>query len=134
MDLPTFTGMPVNFPKFLSLFEAKLKILTSSKWYDFKCIENPTASQTKAFDVYLNSFKVNSLKASLGDHLEDVASTVPEKQMEKFEDFKQALKDYFLPKRNLIHSICKFSNARQGEGETYKIFYLKSRDFEPKQI
>ena len=79
MDLPTFTGMPVNFPKFLSLFEAKLKILTSSKWYDFKCIENPTASQTNAFDVYLNSFKVNSLKASLGDHLEDVPSSIPEK-------------------------------------------------------
>ena len=45
--------------------------------------------------------------------------------MEKFEDFKQALKDYFLPKRNLLHCICKFSNARQGEGETLQNFLSK---------
>ena len=122
MELPIFTGQPVNFPKFLTLFEARLKTLTSSKCYEFNCIENPTAKQAKAFDVYLDAFKVNSLKASLGDHLEDIVSSISEKQMEKFDDFKQALKDYFLPKRNLLHCICKFSNARQMEGKTLQIF------------
>ena len=56
MELPIFSGMPESFPKFLTLFEAKLKILTSSKCYDFNCMENPTAGQTKAFDEYLNAF------------------------------------------------------------------------------
>ena len=45
--------------------------------------------------------------------------------MEKFDDFKQALKDYFLPKRNLLHCIFKFSNARQMEGETLQNFLSK---------
>ena len=91
MELPIFSGIPESFPKFLTLFEAKLAIQSSSKCYDFNIIENPTAAQTKAFNDYLNAFKVNSLKASLGDHLEDVVSTVPAKDMEEFEDFKKAL-------------------------------------------
>ena len=122
LPLPIFSGMPESFPKFLTLFEAKLAIQSSSKCYDFNIIENPTAAQTKAFNDYLNAFKINSLKASLGDHLEDVVSTVPAKEMEEFEDFKKALKNHFLPKRNIIHSICKFSNARQGDGETLQNF------------
>ena len=125
MDLPTFTGIPENFPKFLTLFEARLNIQTAPKCYEFNCIENATAKQHDAFDKYLDKFKVESLKSCLGDHLEDVVSSIPEKQMEKFDDFKQALKEYFLPKRNLLHCICKFSNARQMEGETLQNFLSK---------
>ena len=93
--------------------------------FEFNSIQNPSAKQNAAFDKYLEAFKVESLKSSLGDHLEDVVSSISEKQMENFDDFKQALKDYFLPKRNLLHCICKFSNARQGEGETLQNFLSK---------
>ena len=110
--LPIFTGMPVNFPKFLNMFEARLIILTATKWYEFNCIENPTARQNAEFDKYLEAFKVENLKSSLGDHLEDVVSSISEKQMEKFDDFKQALKDYFLQKKNEIQKkkkvICSY--------------------------
>ena len=122
MELPIFAGEPATFPKFLTLFKTRLKILTAPKCYEFNCKENPTAKQTKAFDAYLDTFKINSLKASLGEHLQDIVSLISEKQMEKFEVFKQALKDYFLPKRNLLHCICKFSIARQMEGETLQNF------------
>ena len=124
-DLPIFSGEPTAFPKFLTLFETRLNILTAPKCYEYNCIDKPTANQTDAFQGYLETFKVNSLKASLGEHLQDIVSSIPEKQMEKFEDFKQALNDYFLPKRNLLHCICKFSNAQQREGETLQNFLSK---------
>ena len=70
--------MSVNFPKFLTMFEARLNILTATKWNEFNCIENATANQEEAFDKYLDKFKVESLKSSLGDHLEDVVSSILE--------------------------------------------------------
>ena len=123
MELLIFAGEPTTFPKFLTLFETRLNVLTAPKCYEFNCIENPTAKQTEAFDKYLEVFKVESLIISLGEHLQDIASSISEKQMGKFEDFKQAFKDFFHPKRNLLHCICKFSNARQMEGETLQNFY-----------
>ena len=59
-------------------------------------IESSSAPLTEAFEVHLNAFKVDRVKASLGDHLQDIVSSIPEKKMEKIEDFKQALNDYFI--------------------------------------
>ena len=61
MELPIFAGKPATFPKFLTLFEARLKILIAPKCYEFNSIENPSAKQNAAFDKYLEAFKVESL-------------------------------------------------------------------------
>ena len=50
MELPIFAGEPATFPKFLTLFETRLKILTAPKCYEFNCIENPMAKEKEAFD------------------------------------------------------------------------------------
>ena len=78
MDLPIFSGMPESFPKFLTLFEARLNIQSATKCYKFNLIEKATAKQHDAFDKYLDKFKVESLKSCLGDHLEDVVSSISE--------------------------------------------------------
>ena len=88
MDLPIFCGEPIVFPKFLTKFETKLNILTAPKFYKLiSRFETPAAHQTEVFEPYLEAFKVIGSKVSLGDHLQDIASSIPEKQMEKIEGF-----------------------------------------------
>ena len=63
--------------------------MTAPKCYEFNSRENPTAKKTEAFDKYLEVFKVESLKASIGEHLQDIASSISAKQMEKFENLNK---------------------------------------------
>ena len=100
MELPVFCRNTSTFARFLTQFETKMNIITSTKDYEFNLNnENPSKRKINLYDDYMDKFEVNSLKASLSSELENILCPILACQQENCADFKKSFKNIILIQR-----------------------------------